>query len=152
MAGRSRRELDVIRDTNRRALGLAGAEAPRWDARPDATLSTPGLGALSFTVPGGIMGMLPPVGIELAFPAVSAQWDPRSPTEPAQTSGSTIGQWATAHIFRPIVRVGNVPVNNYDGVADYSGIAKGIAVVLGVLGVGTGAYVVGKAFWPRRSA
>lgn len=96
----------------------------------------------------GIVSVIPPIGIQLSFPDVSAEWDPRAPAAPAQASGSTIGQWATSHIFRPVVSVGGQPINNYDGVPDYSTAARFFAWLAGAGAAGGTLWLLVRALYP----
>lgn len=160
--------LEAVRQRNRARLGLADAPLPTIQPAPQPVAMLPGPWA-GPTFPGawtgptvqarpslsGVPGMgdpfslVPAVTITTAFPNFTATYQPGQ-SQPSQSSGSVVGDWFTAHVFRPEVTVGGVRVAPYDSFEDYSGIASVLSLLAaGVLMV-VGGLVVARALVPNR--
>ena len=136
---RTRAEYDVIRAANRGALGLAGL--PR--------IRVAGLGADIGVLGAAVQG----VNVNTSFPDTDLTWIPGqdAPAEGMQPGAS---DWIMRHVIRPqgaiITPAGPIAWNPYENDADYSGIAKILAALLGAgIAFGT-AWLIIRALWPTR--
>jgi hypothetical protein len=130
MSGRSRAELDQIRVANRAKLGLAGLG------------QIPSLG-----------GVVRSVRLATSFPEVEYEFLPGA-TEPAAAEGSGVAAWLTAHVTRPRAIVGtiggDVELDPWRDDADYSWIARVLAVLGSLALAGGTAWVLSRALLPAR--
>jgi hypothetical protein len=122
--------MDRIRAANRAALGLAGGS---------------GLGQIPSV--GALGGVVNSVAVSTAFPEVEIEY--RTGDAEPSAEGSGWGQWLTAHVLRPRVTVGTiggkVDLDPWRDVPDYSGLARVVAVGVGVATAAGIAFVVARA-------
>jgi len=136
---RTRAEYDAIRAANRGALGLAGI--PR--------IRVAGLGADIGVLGAAVQG----VNVKTSFPDTDLTWVPGQ-DQPAEGAQSGASDWILRHVIRPqgaiLTPAGPVTWNPYAADADYSGIAKIIAILLGAGFTFAVAWAIVRALWPTR--
>lgn len=143
---RSPEEFDLIRASNRSALGLAGPGPSTPHAVP---LGVSGLGDGFF---GAALGAAGPIRVSSEFPDVAVEWDPSKPSESPQQEGSGFGWWLTTRVVRPRFEGAGVVYAPGDGYPNYAPYARALAWLAAIAGAVGAAWVGWRAFGPRRRA